>query len=108
MVRLAVALLLHVGIGLATAEGSFSAVFDVTALELDVNVEQSVSEMQGGILYAGSGFAVSTAGVEKLQPYLMWCRGMDVFVTYGEVCTELRAPILGPGSILRVFLTAAW
>lgn len=108
MRRLAVFAIVLSLAGIAAGSGSFSAVFDVTALEAEFNLEQSITEVAGGTLYAGSGFAVSSDGVEKLQPYTMWCAGQDVVLAYGEVCAELRAPIVGPGSILRVFVTAVW
>lgn len=108
MRRLAVALLLLGAIGVASAEGSFSAKIDVTGLEAEFNLEQSVTEWNGWTVYAGSGFAVSRDGIEKLAPYTMACRGQDFLLVYGEVCAELRAPIIGPGSILRIFISAVW
>ncbi len=94
--------------GTALGSGSFSAKIDVTALEVDMNLEQSVAEWNGWTIYAGSGFAVSREGVERLAPYSMACKGWDAFIAYAEVCTELRAPIIGPGSILRVYFSAVW
>lgn len=96
------------GIGGAYAEGSFSARLDVLALDLEVNLEQEVTRSGAWVFYAGSGFAVNTSGVTKLQPYTMACRNWDLTLAYTEVCTELRAPIIGPGSILRVFVSTVW
>jgi len=94
--------------GTASASGSFSAVIDPLALTVDLNIEQSVGEHEGWTLYAGSGFAASPDGVQKLQPYGLACRGYNLILAGAEVCAELRAPIIGDGPITRIFLSLAW
>lgn len=94
--------------GTAIASGSFSAKLDVFALELEANIEQEITTVGPWTFYAGSGFAITRTGIEKLQPYTMACTSLDAGLAYAEFCTELRAPIIGPGSILRSFLTIAW
>jgi hypothetical protein len=92
----------------ANASGSFSVKFDPLALAVDVNLEQQVAEIDGWIVYAGSGFAARPWSLDKLQPYSLICREWDVLLAYAEVCAELRAPIIGDGSIVRLFLSASW
>lgn len=106
-VRMLVLAVLLLG-GVALGSGSFSAKLDVDQLRLELNVEQEVAQVSGWTVFAGSGFAVSTAGVEELQPYTMACRGWDGVAAYLEVCGELRAPIVGDGSILRLFTVLVW
>lgn len=91
------------------AQGSFSLELSPLSLSAELNIEQTVTTLQGGTLYGGSGFAYSPAdGVQKLQPYLMWCDGVDAFLAYVEVCAELRAPIIGEGSIVATFVSIVW
>lgn len=92
----------------ALASGSFSAVIDPLALHLDTNLEVAVGEVEGWSVFAGSGFAVSPAGVEKLQPYTLACQVHDLAIAASELCVELRAPLIGEGSISRLFLSIAW
>jgi hypothetical protein len=94
--------------GTALASGSFSARLDVDQLRLELNLEQEVTQVSGWTVYAGSGFSVSRAGVEKLQPYTLACWGTDLGFAYGEVCGELRAPLIGDGNVLTVYTTVAW
>lgn len=94
--------------GLASAEGSLSFEIAPLSLDIELNVEQSITTFQGWTIYGGSGFAISPAGVEKLQPYTMACNGLDALVAYAEVCLELRAPIIGPGEIVRLFTSVVW
>lgn len=103
---LVASVLLLAGIGLAS--GSFSVEFTPLDLHLEANLEQEVTRVSGWTVYAGSGIAVSPAGVDKLQPYGMACRGFDAFLAYAEACLELRAPIIGQGEIMRVFFSAVW
>lgn len=95
------------GTGLASG-GSFSAVFDPLALRVDVNIEQAVTEADGWTVYAGTGFAASREGVEAFQPYTLACQSLDALVAFAEACVELRAPLVGAGSIARAFLSVSW
>ena len=101
----AIALLLA---GTALASGSLSFELAPLTLDLEVNLEQSITTVDGWTIYGGSGFAASPAGVEKLQPYTMACRGWDAVIAYAEVCAELRAPLIGEGEIVRIFTSIVW
>lgn len=103
----AIVLLLAVT-GLACAQGSLSFELAPLSLDLEVNLEQAITTVEGWTIYGGSGFAASPDGVEKLQPYTMACRGWDALIAYAEVCAELRAPIIGEGEILRLFTSIVW
>jgi len=92
--------------GIAAGSGSFSARLDLSGIE--VNVEQEVTRVGPWTVYAGTGFAASLKGVEKLQPYTMACTDWDVGIAFAELCGELRAPILGSGEWVRLFVTVAW
>jgi hypothetical protein len=92
----------------AFAEGSFSVKFDPIALTVDANLEQQVAEIDGWIVYAGSGFAARPWSLDKLQPYTLVCREWDVLLAYAEVCAEVRATLVGDGSIIRLFVSGSW
>lgn len=94
--------------GTALASGSFSAKFSVTTLNLEANLEQEVTSVAGWTVYAGSGFALSPQGIEKLQPYTMICQGWDLAIAYTEICGEVRAPLIGEADVARIFTTIAW
>lgn len=92
--------------GTVAASGSFSAKLDLTGLE--VNLEQEVTRVEGWTIYAGTGFAATWTGVEKLQPYTLACRDWDVGLAFAELCGEVRAPLIGTAEWVRIFLTVAW
>ena len=112
MMGRAAALALLVGVlslgATAAASGSFSVRFDPLSLRVEANVEQEVSRAGGWTVYAGSGFQVSPGGIEKLQPYTLACRELDILLAYTEACVELRAPLVGQTDILRFFFSLVW
>jgi len=106
LTRVTLIALALLAIGGASASGSFSARLDLTGLE--VNVEQEVTRAGAWTVYAGTGFAATWTSVEKLQPYTLACTSWDVGLAFAELCGELRAPVLGPGEWVRLFVTVAW
>lgn len=93
--------------GVAFSNGSFSVVY-APPVTVELNIEQEITRAGEWIIYGGSGFRASSAGIEKLQPYTMACREVDMFLAFAELCLEGRAVVVGDGDWARAYLSVVW
>lgn len=108
MTRVAILVTLLLALGTAAAEGSFSIELDVFAMSVTFQGEQSVAQVAGWNVYAGSGVQVSPSGFERLEPYTFACQEADLGIVFGSLCIEGRFDMIGTAGSLYVFTDVSW